>query len=307
MRVSEKIKILIIVGPTASGKSSVALDIAQAVPAEIISADSRQVYRHLDIGTAKPTREELRSVPHHCIDIRDPDQSFNAGDFLSIARTAIQSIARRKKLPIVCGGTGLYVRAVVDGFFEQPEFSGDVRLMLEERMLHEGKESLYQELRRVDPLSAATMDASKFRRVIRALEVFHETGIPISQYHAAHTKDDLYDALWIGIEWDRRELYNRINHRVDGMMQSGFLDEVRHLQSLGYDDRLQALQTVGYKEAFRFLRNELTREQMVDLMKQNSRRYAKRQMTWFRKEKRIRWLGGKSNESIIKSILHSLH
>ncbi|MHB1049950.1 MAG: tRNA (adenosine(37)-N6)-dimethylallyltransferase MiaA [Bacteroidota bacterium] len=298
--------ILIIAGPTASGKTALAMEIARKIPSEIISADSRQVYRHLNIGTAKPAPEELQSVPHHCIDIRDPVQTFNAGDFQTIGRAAVSDIVGRKKLPIVCGGTGLYIRGLVDGFFEQPEFSGDIRKMLEDRFQSEGREALYKELTRVDPVSAASMDATKFRRVIRALEVFHETGIPISQFHAGHRKDDVYDALWIGLQWDRTELYRRINARVDAMIESGFLDEVRHLQSMGYDDRLQALQTVGYKEAFQFLRNEITQEQMIDRMKQNTRRFAKRQMTWFRKEERIQWYDGTALNKIMDHVVHSM-
>jgi tRNA dimethylallyltransferase len=305
MTAIEKPKIIIIVGPTASGKTSLALEIARSIPSEIISADSRQVYRHLNIGTAKPSPEELESVPHHCIDIRDPDQSFNAGDFQTIARNAIADVIGRNKVPIVCGGTGLYVRALVDGFFEQPEFSGEIRKMLEDRIESEGKEALYRELKHVDPVSAATMDATKYRRVVRALEVFHETGIPISQFHAGHKKDDIYNALWIGLHWDRTELYRRINTRVDAMITSGFLDEARHLQSLGYDDRLQALQTVGYKEAFQFLRNEVTQEQMIDRMKQNTRRFAKRQLTWFRKEERIRWHDGTAVNKIRDVVMRS--
>lgn len=298
--------ILIIAGPTGSGKTSLALEIAQQIPSEIISADSRQVYRHLNIGTAKPSAEELRSIPHHCIDIRDPDQTFNAGDFQTIAREAVASIVGRNRLPIVCGGTGLYLRALVDGFFEQPEFSGEIRNMLEDRIVCEGKEALYTELQRVDPVSAASMDATKFRRVVRALEVFHETGTPISQFHAGHKKDDLYNALWIGLQWDRQELYRRINARVDMMIESGFLDEVRHLQSLGYDDRLQALQSVGYREAYQFLRNEGTQEQMIDRMKQNTRRFAKRQMTWFRKEQRLQWINGADPDAARDAILQRM-
>lgn len=282
-------KILVIVGPTASGKTALALHIAQHLPSEIISADSRQVYRHLDIGTAKPTRAELRQVPHHCIDIREPNEKFNAGDFQTIGRKAIADILQHKKLPIVCGGTGLYVQALIDGFFEQPEFSGEIRAELERRIESEGKESLYRELQRVDPVSAATMDASKHRRVIRALEVYYETGIPISQFHANHKKDELYDATWIGLKWERSVLYQRINDRVERMLANGFLDEVKQLLAMGFDDRLQALQTVGYKEAFQHLRGEISYERMVELMKQNTRRFAKRQMTWFRKEPRIHW------------------
>jgi tRNA dimethylallyltransferase len=290
--------IAVIVGPTASGKTSLALHLAQRVPSEILSADSRQIYKHLTIGTAKPTPQELRQVPHHFIDLLEPDRSFNAGDFQEQGRACIAQIISRGKLPIVAGGTGLYVRAVVDGFFEQPEISGRVRRTLETRLETEGKQALYDELRSVDPESAAGMDATKFRRVLRALEVFHETGTPISSFHRQHTVQAVYNARFFGLQWDRAVLYDRINKRVDRMLETGFLDEVRRIRDLGYDDRFQALQTVGYKEAFAFLRNEITMDRMVELMKQNTRRFAKRQMTWFRKEGRIQWLTVSREEQI---------
>ncbi|MBI2430072.1 MAG: tRNA (adenosine(37)-N6)-dimethylallyltransferase MiaA [Ignavibacteriales bacterium] len=290
--------ILVIVGPTASGKTSLALEISRHIPSEIISADSRQVYKHLDIGTAKPTKSEMAEVAHHCIDIREPDQTFNAGDFQVLGRKLISEILGREKLPIVCGGTGLYVQAVIDGFFEQPEFSGTIRAEFETRMEREGKESLHRELMKIDPASAKTMDATKYRRVIRALEVFYETGIPISQFHANHKKDELYNATWVGLNWERPALYKRINDRVDQMISNGFVDEVQRLQSMGYDDRFQSLQTVGYKEAFQFLRNEISHDRMIELMKQNTRRFAKRQMTWFRKESRIKWFDVHSGDKL---------
>ncbi|MDD8019078.1 MAG: tRNA (adenosine(37)-N6)-dimethylallyltransferase MiaA [Bacteroidota bacterium] len=281
--------ILVIVGPTASGKTSLALEVAKHIPSEIISADSRQVYKHLSIGTAKPSPSELQSVPHHFIDIREPNEKYNAGDFQDDGRRMVSEILLRKKMPIVAGGTGLYVQALVDGFFEQPEFSGVIRKELETRLEKTGKEALYKELQTVDPLSASTMDATKFRRVIRALEVFFETGVPISKFHADHQPEQIYDAMFVGLQWEREELYTRINQRVEKMFAEGFLSEVEHLQKMGYDDRYQALQTVGYKEAFAYLRKEISYERMVELMKQNTRRFAKRQLTWFRKEKRIRW------------------
>ncbi|NUN70882.1 MAG: tRNA (adenosine(37)-N6)-dimethylallyltransferase MiaA [Bacteroidetes bacterium] len=282
--------ILVIAGPTASGKSALAMRVAALLPSEIISADSRQLYTYLTIGTAKPTPQELHSVPHHCIDIRTPDQPFNAGDFQTVGRDAIEACHSRGRLPIVVGGTGLYIRAVVDGFFEQPEMSGRYRAELEHRLADEGKEALFAELQKVDPVSAATMDASKQRRVIRALEVFMETGVPISQHHQQHVVQPLYHARFFGILWERPVLYARIEERVDRMLASGFLDEVKRLMAMGFDDRFQALQTVGYKEALAFLRGEITEERMIELMKQNTRRFAKRQMTWFRKEARISWL-----------------
>jgi tRNA dimethylallyltransferase len=283
-------KILVIVGPTASGKTALSLAVARHLPCEIISADSRQLYRHLTIGTAKPSPEELRTVPHHGIDLVEPDQPFNAGEFQLYGRNAVDEILSRKSFPIIAGGTGLYVRALVDGFFEQPEMTGEYRATLEQRMATEGKESLFRELQRVDPESAASMDPSKYRRVIRALEVFYETGTPISQFHKEHVVQPVYHPHFFGLLWDRAALYARIEQRVDRMLAAGFLDEVQKLIRLGYDDRFQSLQTVGYKEAFAYLRKEITYERMVELMKQNTRRFAKRQMTWFRKEARITWL-----------------
>lgn len=238
---------------------------------------------------------------HHFIDLLEPDQRFNAGDFQIQARAAIEGIVHRGALPIVTGGTGLYIQAVIDGFFEQPEISGDVRSKLEQRFELEGRDALYRELQTVDPRSAAAMDPSKYRRVIRALEVYYETGTPISQYHSEHTVTPLYNTFFFGLEWDRSVLYDRINRRVDSMLRAGFLDEVEQLRSMGYDDRLQSLQTVGYKEAFAYLRKEISKDRMVELMKQNTRRFAKRQLTWFRREERIVWFKI-SNEDEIDSI-----
>lgn len=286
---SQQQKILVIVGPTASGKSSLALSIARQVPSEIISADSRQIYRTLTIGTAKPLPQELAQTPHHFIDLRDPDQKFNAGNFQEEGRKVIDTIIKRDRLPIIVGGTGLYIQAIVDGFFELPKISGDVRDRLEQQVKDKGKESLFKELQSVDPVSAATMDATKYRRVIRALEVFYETGTPISKFHQQHAVTKHYDARFFGLHWSREDLYERINLRVDHMLTRGFVDEVRQIQSKGYDDRYQSLQTVGYKEAFAFLRGEISKERMIELMKQNTRRFAKRQTTWFKRDERITW------------------
>jgi tRNA dimethylallyltransferase len=283
-------KILVLAGPTASGKTALALRIAGSTASEIISADSRQIYKHLTIGTAKPPIEQLQQVPHHFIDLLEPDQTFNAGQFQEQSRRVVDQVLDRHALPVIAGGTGLYVRALVDGFFEQPEISGTVRTQLEERLEREGKEALFNELRSVDPESAAGMDATKYRRVIRALEVYHETGTPISQFHRQHAVQQRYDSHWYGLLWDRAVLYHRIDRRVDRMMDEGFLDEVMRLKAMGFDDRFQSLQTVGYKEAFSYLRKEITKDRMIELMKQNTRRFAKRQMTWFRKESRMTWL-----------------
>ena len=288
--------VAVIAGPTASGKTALALAIAKEIPSEIISADSRQLFRHLTIGTAKPSDRELMQAPHHFIDCRNPDKKFNAGDFQSEGRNVISQILKRKHLPLIVGGTGLYIRAVIDGFFDQPEISGDVRKKLEKKLAAEGKDALFKELTSIDPESAATMDATKYRRVIRALEVYYETGTPISQFHLQHSIQKIYDAKFFGLRWERNALYERINLRVERMLAAGFLEEVKKLQEMGFDDRYQSLQTVGYKEAFAFLRNEISKERMIELMKQNTRRFAKRQMTWFRKEERITWFDISSDD-----------
>ncbi len=281
--------ILVIVGPTASGKTPLACEIARRTPAEIISADSRQVYRYLTIGTAKPSVDELRDVRHYFVDEILPDQHFSAGDFGTEGREKVGKIAGEKKLPIVAGGTGLYIRSLVDGLFSGPGRDEEIREELEARLETNGSAALLEELRRVDPEAAARMLPSNQRRIIRALEVYHATGKTISQHHGEHEKQKFFNPLFVGLQWERKKLYDRINSRVEKMLAAGFLDEVKALLDLGYDDRYKSLQTVGYKEAIAFLRNEMSYERMVELMKQNTRRFAKRQLTWFRRDGRIRW------------------
>ena len=282
-------RLVVIAGPTASGKTALALSIASHIPCEIISADSRQIYKYLTIGTAKPTTEELLRVPHHFIDVLLPDEHFSAGDFQEQGRAAIKAIRSRGKVPIVVGGTGLYVRALVDGLFSGPGKNDQIRRELEDRYSIEGGAVLLEELRAVDPAAAARMIPTQFRRIIRALEVHRSTGKTITDHHREQNLKPEEDVLFGGLRWDRSVLYDRINTRVEKMIQTGFLDEVRLLIEMGYDDRLKSLQTVGYKEAFIFLRGEINRERMIELMKQNTRRYAKRQLTWFTHDERIRW------------------
>lgn len=299
-------KVLVIVGPTASGKSLLALEIAAGSLSEIISADSRQVYKHLTIGTAKPAPEELRRVKHHFVDELFPDAHFNAGEFGIRGRKIIQEIATRKKLPIVVGGTGLYVRSIIDGLFSGPGREADLREELEARLASDGAEALLKELQLVDPKAAERMIASNGRRIIRALEVYYTTGTPISEHHEKQDRKEEFDPVFVGLQWDRKALYERIDSRVDKMIAAGFLDEVKKLLSLGYDDRYKSLQTVGYKEAFAYLRKEISEARMVELMKQNTRRFAKRQLTWFRKDGRIRWfeIGEESEiQRIAKEVL----
>jgi len=294
-------KILCIVGPTASGKTALAIEVAHRLDGEILSADSRQIYKHLTIGTAKPSPAELSNVPHHFIDILEPDAHFSAGDFAEQGRRTIADLIFRQKMPIIAGGTGLYVEALVDGLFDGPPIQPALRAVLEARLEAEGGQALLEELRAVDPVAAARMLPTNTRRIIRALEVYKATGIPLTIHHQRQQRMELYDASFVGIEWERKLLYERINRRVDHMLEAGFLDEVRMLLELGFDERLKSLQTVGYKEAFALLRHEISLERMVELMKQNTRRFAKRQLTWFRPDDRIRWFKVSTEDDIMEA------
>jgi tRNA dimethylallyltransferase len=281
--------ILVIVGPTASGKSALALSVAQQFGGEIISADSRQVYRYLNIGTAKPSREELKIVKHHFVDSLDPSEEYNAGLFESEATAVINDLVRKKRLPVVVGGSGLYIKSLIDGLSDAPSKDEDIRTMLGARQQSEGLEGLVSLLNAVDPRTLQEMKEVTPRRVIRALEVYYVSGRPFSQIHAAGKKHRSFQAYQVGLLWDRTVLYQRIEHRVEAMIASGLVDEVRSLRARGYDRHLNALNTVGYKEVFDFLDGVSSMEAMTSLIKQNTRRFAKRQMTWFRRDARIHW------------------
>lgn len=283
-------RVLVLVGPTASGKTSVSIELAGMLKGEIISADSRQVYELLDIGTAKPSRQQLSSVRHHFVDILSPDEDFNAGEFGERGRKAIDEIFERKKTPIVVGGSGLYVQSLIDGFFDGPAADKEFREAMEKKISDGKLDELITELRRVDPLSAERIDLTKLRRIIRALEVFHTTGKPISEHHAGSKVEIKFIPILFGLEWERKLLYQRIDQRCEEMMKDGLLQEVEELKKHGYGPHLNALNTVGYAEAFAFKNGAISCDEMMRLFKQNSRRYAKRQMTWFRRDKRICWL-----------------
>ena len=292
--------IVVLVGPTASGKTAVSLPLAQLIHAEILSADSRQIYRYLDIGTAKPTPSERSRVPHHFIDIRNPDEEYNAGLYGEEGREAITRILGRGRVPLVVGGSGLYIQSLVDGFFDGPPADPDFRAQAMERLRSEGVLPLLKDLEKVDPDSAASIDPTKPRRVVRALEVFHITGIPLSVLHRERKPEIPFVPLFFGLELDRAGLYQRINTRCERMMEGGLLDEVESLVAAGYTASLNALKTVGYAEAFAYRRGEISYEDMVRLFKQNSRRYAKRQLTWFRRDARIRWIPVAASDDAVR-------
>ncbi|MCL0094167.1 tRNA (adenosine(37)-N6)-dimethylallyltransferase MiaA [Dehalococcoidia bacterium] len=283
-----------ILGPTAVGKSKLAMDLAQQLDGEIISADSRQVYRFLDIGTAKPTPEERSLVPHHLIDIVDPDEDFNLATYQGLAHAAINDVQRRGKLPFLVGGSGLYVRAVLEGWsIPQVPPNAQIRQELEARAEAGGGDTLFQELRRLDPEAAGEIDPRNLRRVIRALEVCRSTGRRFSELRKKASPD--FDTLIIGLTVERAELYRRIDSRVDRMIEQGLVEEVSDLIGRGYSPDLPSMSSVGYQEIGRFLSGETDLATAVQRVKYETHRFARHQYAWFRlRDERIHWF--ESNE-----------
>jgi len=279
-----------IVGPTGVGKSKLALRLAQAFDGEIVSADSRQVYRYMDIGTAKPSREERALVPHHLIDIVSPDENFSLAQYQQLAYRAIEDIQQRNKLALLVGGSGLYVWSVLEGWgipqvAPDPEF----RHSLEEKAASRvGEDELYQELTSVDPVAAQRIDPRNVRRTIRALEVYKEAEIPLSQLQRKEAPP--FNTLIIGLTADRAELYRRIDLRVNEMIKQGLVDEVKRLVNRGYDFNLPAMSGIGYKQISMFLRGELTLAAAIQQIKFETHRLVRHQYTWFQlKDDRIKW------------------
>jgi len=286
-----KPKILVICGPTASGKSDLALRLAHVLDGEIINADSMQVYRGMDIGTAKPSAEERTRVPHHLIDIIQPDQPFSAADFAEAADVAIRAINSRGKRVIVVGGTGLYIRSLLKGLVDSPAGTDEVRQDLLAEVRERGNLAMLEELRRVDPELAGRIHPNNLVRIIRALEVFRTTGIPLSRYQQAHAfSDQRYRSLQIGVQVERPLLYSRIDARVNRMMEQGLLQEVVQLLSAGYGSELKAMRAIGYKEMTAHLAGEYGLDEAIRLIKRDTRHYAKRQLTWFNADQDILWL-----------------
>jgi tRNA dimethylallyltransferase len=283
--------LVVICGPTASGKTALALQLAEHLPVEIVSADSRQVYRGMDIGTAKPDRRELTLVPHHLIDVVDPDENFTVADFVERGRAAMDQILLRNRLPLVVGGTGLYIRALLYGLAEVPGGDEQVRRELHLIEEQEGPGALYRQLEKVDPPLAARLSPRDQVRIVRALEVFRLTGRRLSDLQREHAgRPSPYRVLKIGLAPDRKFLYDCIDRRVEIMMAAGLPEEVRGLLERGYSPELKSLQTIGYRENVAYLQGRLHLAEAVSLIQRNSRRYAKRQMTWFGHDNSIIWL-----------------
>ncbi len=278
-----------IVGPTGIGKSQLALHLAQTFNGEIVSADSRQVYRHMNIGTAKPTPQELSFIPHHLIDIINPDEEFSLAQYQQLAYKAIEDIQQRNKLAILVGGSGLYAWSVLEGWGipevpPDPEF----RYSLERKAAEFGKDKLYQELMQVDPVAAQRIDPRNVRRTIRALEVYRSTGTPFSQLQ--HKQAPLSGILIIGLTTNKAELYRRIDLRVDGMIEQGLVAEVKKLVGMGYEFSLPAMSGIGYKQIGMLLRGELTLADAIQQIKFETHRFVRHQYNWFQlKDDRIHW------------------
>lgn len=288
-----RIPLLVVLGPTATGKTFLSVELATRLGGEIVSCDSMQVYRGMDIGTAKPTAGEMKGVRHHLLDVVDPDDDFSVADYQRLAEAAITDIHGRGRLPFLVGGTGLYLRAVLrDYHLAGPGPDEGIRRRLLDEAERKGREALHDRLARVDPESAARIHPNDLKRIIRALEVFEQEGIPISHYRhlPPGPAASPYDMLKLGFNLDRKLLYERINRRVDQMMAAGFLEEVKALLARGYDERLYSMQALGYKQLVDYLRGRLGLREAVDLIKRDTRRFARRQLIWFRREENVYWI-----------------
>lgn len=285
-----KLPLLVLVGPTAVGKTALSVAVARRIGAEIISGDSMQVYRQMDIGTAKITTAEMEGVPHHLIDIKWPNEPFSVAEFQQRVDGLVQQIHSRGRLPMLVGGTGLYVRAVTQAYtFTEMEPDLNLREQLRQEEAERGTGYLHRRLAAVDPASAQKLHPNDTFRLVRALEVFELTGVPISQSQTAAAAEPRYDDLLIGLTLDRELLYRRIDQRVDAMFAAGWLQEVEGLLQR-YGPHPRAMEALGYRELVLYLRGIITWAEATELIKRNTRRFAKRQFTWFRRDERIRWL-----------------
>ena len=287
-------KVIIITGPTASGKTDYAIELAKYFDSAVISADSRQIFRHLNIGTAKPSRTQLSSVKHYLIDILEPDEEYNASMFEVQAMQIIESLQNSGKIPVVAGGTGLYIKALIEGIFDGPSKDIAFREEMHGIMEREGTGKLLEMLKEKDPVSASKMNTGNWKRIVRALEVLELTGEPIWAHHNKQTGKTDTQFFQFAIDLPRENLYKRIEERVDQMISSGLETETRKVLDLGYSRNLNSLNTVGYKEMISYICNEISCDRCIELIKRNSRRYAKRQVTWFRADPKIKWISAES-------------
>lgn len=284
--------IICIAGPTASGKTALAVELAKRTNGEVVSCDSMQLYRRMDIGTAKPTIEEMQGIPHHMLDVAEPWEDFSVSRYCEMAAPIVDDILARGKTAIIAGGTGLYMDSLIRGNTFAPFPSTGVRERLEQRADAEGMEVILEELRTIDPEAAARLHLSDRKRIIRALEVYHETGKTITQHNLeTQSIPPRYSPLWLGLDFEnRKDLYDRIDRRVGIMLENGLIDEIQQLLASGIPEKCTAMQAIGYKEFVAALHGDCTIPEAADLVRQSSRRYAKRQLTWFRRNPKMNWL-----------------
>ena len=305
-------KIVCIAGPTASGKTAFAVALAKELNGEVISCDSMQIYKGMDIGTAKPSFEEMDGIVHHMLDVAEPSEDFSVSRYCVMADPIVQDILARGKTAIIAGGTGLYMDALIKGNTFAPYPSTGMREKLEIQADQIGMDAMLEQLRQIDPDAAAKLHTADRKRIIRALEVYYETGKTITEHNLMTQQIPAkYDPVWFGLEDENRaDLYQRIDKRVDIMLEHGLVDEIRRLLDTGISEKCTAMQAIGYKEFVSALRGESTLEEAAQQVKQSSRHYAKRQLTWFRRNSKMRWLvrqGGESSGEILAAARQILH
>ena len=298
-----KPKVIVICGPTASGKTALSIELAKKINGEIISSDSMQIYKDMDIGTAKPTKQEMQEIKHYLLDFVEPDQRYSVAQFKKDAEKAIEEILAKNKVPIIVGGTGLYVDSLIYGIeYQEIELDQKYREELEEKVQKEGLETLYEQAKKIDPQAIEKISANDKKRILRILEIYHSTGKTKTQQEIESRKNEVkYDYKVFALNIEREKLYERINKRVDIMIKQGLIQEVENLCSK-YTEFPTAMQGLGYKEVVEYLQGKISEQEMIEKIKMETRRYAKRQLTWFRKNKQTIWLDatkGKENVEII--------
>jgi len=302
--------LFVLIGPTAVGKTKLSIEIAKKIDGEIISGDSMHIYKYLDIGTAKIRSEETQGIPHHMINIKKPTENFSVAEFKKIAEEKINEIIQRSKFPMLVGGTGLYVNSVINNYnFSEIDSSQKIRDDLKKIVLEQGIETLLAKLNEIDPISAQKFHPHDQRRIIRALEVYYSTGKPISQNQSTSNKDNTkYKLIMVGLNFAREKLYQRINFRVDEMLKEGWLSEIENLLQHGVPIDAPGLQGLGYKQLVMHLEGWLTYEEAVELIKRDTRRFAKRQLTWFNRDNRIYWIqmDNRNENEVLEEILSYL-
>lgn len=288
-----KPKVIVICGPTASGKTSLSIEVAKKIDGEIISCDSMQIYKDMNIGTAKPTVEEMQGIPHYMLDFVLPSERYSVADFKEAATDRIEDILKREKVPIIVGGTGLYVDALTKNItYPEIEIDLEYRKQLEELIKENGLESLYEETKKIDEKAMQTISKNDKKRIMRVLEIYHQTGKTKTQLESeSRLSPPPYEYIVFAINMEREKLYERINKRVDIMIDQGLIEEVEALTKK-YEEFPTAMQGLGYKEVVSYLKKEITKEEMIEKLKMETRRYAKRQLTWFRKDENIKWIDG---------------